>query len=313
MTNRDTSPYLRSVLIEAHELAKKNDTGEPATYIPELANAPIDKSGIAITLLDGTTLSAGNCDDYFFTLQSVAKVALLIGLLEEYGRESVFSWINVEPSGRSFSAIDYGNRFSDLPSNPMINAGAIALCSYIPGSKKKEQLDWLDKWMQRLFNAELRINHKVYTSELENSDKNRSLSYLMRSNKVINCDIENLLKVYTALCSFEATILQASQLSLLLANGGLSPSGERVLTEETVSSVIPIMATCGLYNESGGYLVHTGMPAKSGVSGIIIASAIGHAGIAVFSPKLTTRGSSVRGQIMLEYLSKKLGWHFALK
>lgn len=304
---------LQSILNKSVKLAKENSTGKPATYIPELANAPIEKTGAAISLSNGEILSAGDCDDFNFSLQSTAKVVSLIGLLEEFGAEQVFKWINAEPTSKDFNAIAYSDRFTHRPSNPMINAGAIALCSHIPGENRLAQLAWLDKWMFRLFNKELVINNRVYTSELDNSDRNRSLAYLMRSEKVISGDVDRIIKLYTALCSYETNIVQASYLPMLLANRGKSPDGEQVISEETVKITVSILATCGLYNETGYYLMHTGMPAKSGVSGLILAVGLGYGGLAVFSPRLTPKGGSVRGQIMLEYLANQLGWHFAIQ
>lgn len=304
---------LQFFLNEAVELAQKHHEGEPATYIPELAYAPLDKTGAAITLNNGCVLSAGNCDGHYFTLQSTAKVVLLAGLLEEFGSEQVFKWISVEASGRNFNAIDYTDRFSDKPSNPMINAGAIALCSHVPGKTLQDRMTWLDKWMNTLFNAQLRVNHRVYASELETSDRNFSLAYLMRSKNVISGDIGIIMKTYINLCSYETNIIQASYMPMLFANQGLDAKGNRILSEETVKCVVSIMATCGLYNETGSYLLQTGMPAKSGVSGLIVATALDHAGISVFGPRLTPKGGSVQGHIMLAYLAEKLGWHFALR
>ncbi|MFN3234511.1 MAG: glutaminase A [Gammaproteobacteria bacterium] len=311
MTKARDHKKIQTSLNKAVKLALKNNKGEHATYIPELAQMPLEKTGVSVTLNDGTKIQAGDCEEFYVSLQSAAKVPLLIGLLEEFGQEQVFKWINVEPTGRGFAAIDYSNRFSNLPSNPMINAGAIALCSHIPGSTRDQQIEWLDKWMEKLFNIPLKINHKMYTSELENSDRNLSLAYLMRSNHVIKGDVASILKNYVALCAYETTVEHASYLPMLLANRGCDENGNRVLTEETVKCVTSIMATCGLYNETGLFMVHTGMPAKSSVSGLILAVAIGHGGVATFNPRLTIKGGSVRGQIMLQEISKDLEWHFA--
>lgn len=302
----------QEIIDAAVEMVKSNHEGSPASYIPELANVDPEKTGAALSICNSQTISAGDCDDYTFTLQSTAKLVLFIALLEEFGQEQVFSWIGVEPTGHSFAAIDYADRFSHLPSNPFINAGAIALSSRIPGKDRQAKMSWLDKWMKKLFGAELKINNKIYTSELDNADHNRSLAYLMRSQNVIEGDIEQILKVYTALCSYEVNILQAAQLPRILANRGNNCAGGQVLNEETVKAAISLMATCGLYNETGMYLLRTGMPAKSGVSGLILAVGIGYGGLAVYSPRITSKGGSVRGQLMLEYIAKKLGWHFAI-
>ena len=124
--------------------------------------------------------------------------------------------------------------------------------------------------------------------------------------------VDDVLEMYFALCSLEASVVEAARLAAILAAGGIAPGGERVLSARTASTVVAIMATCGMYDESGAHLVATGLPAKSGVSGVIVAVAPGRAGIAVFSPRINQKGGSVRGHQMLSHLSAALGWHFAL-
>lgn len=301
---------IQTILDEALVKAYKHSSGKPAVYIPELANVPLEKTLVSLTLCDGTTLTAGEDIDFKFTLQSVAKVALLAGLLEEYREKLVFSWIGTESSGHDFSNIVQLESFGAKPSNPCINAGAMALCYHIPGETVSAQLAWLDCWMNRFFQPPININTAVFNSESATGYRNFALAYLMKNNHVIH-HVDNVLKVYFSLCSYEINIQQASQFAAMLANGGVNIAGQRILTKRTVRSVISIMATCGLYDDSGRHLIRIGLPAKSGVSGLIIASAIGLAGIGVFNPRLNTKGTSVRGQVMLEYLSAKLGWHFA--
>lgn len=311
MISPDNHERIQTILEEAVNKARKNYTGKPATYIPELANVPLEKTVVSITLHNGETLVAGDDPQHIFTLQSVAKLILLAGLLEEYKEKEVFSWVGMESSGHDFSNISQLESLGPKPSNPCVNAGAIALCSHIPGSTVAQRLTWLDQWMARLFNQPLRINPAVFESERTTGYRNLALAYLMKSNNVISGEVDDVLRIYFSLCSYEVTIQQASAFAALLANGGITPDGNRVLTKRTVRSVVSIMATSGLYDESGRHLLRTGLPAKSGVSGLIIAIAVGLGGISVFSPRLNLKGGSVRGHIMLEYLSTKLGWHFA--
>ena len=300
----------QSILDETVTLARENKEGSVASYIPELAQVPEDLTGIALMLNEGACFFAGDAQDQRFTLQSIAKLVILIGLLEEHGPQNVFSWVRVEPSGDDFASVARLDQFGPLASNPMLNSGAITLCSHIVGNTE-QRLTWLEKWMARLFGQTLSINPKVFSSERRTGDRNRALAYLLKSNKVIDGDVDHILEIYFYLCSFEANITQCAYLPMLLANGGLAPDGERVISKETVQNVVAIMATCGLYNESGTHLVKTGLPAKSSVSGLIISVAPKHGGIAVASPKVNSKGTSVRGEIILETLAKKLDWHFA--
>lgn len=305
--------HFQSVLEQAVAMARPLKEGRLAAYIPELTEICPDITAISIMLTNGDYYVSGDVHEArYVTLQSTAKLIPLIGLLEEFGANEVFKWVNKEPSGDEFASIARLDRFGPTPSNPMLNAGAISLCSHIPGETIEQQLTWLEFWMAKCFGSDLKINQKVFSSERRTGDRNRSIAYLMKSTGVIDGDVDRILETYFYLCSFEATITEAAYLPMLLANGGLTPKGERVISRKTVADTISIMTTCGLYNESGGHLVKTGLPAKSGVSGYIFAVMPRVAGIATFSPLVNEKGTSVRGEAMLEYVANALDWHFAL-
>ena len=193
----------------------------------------------------------------------------------------------------------------------MLNAGAIALCSRIPGVGE-QQFAWLEYWTQRLFKQRLTINPLVFASEKRTGDRNRALAYLLQSRHNLGHYVRETLDLYFTLCSYEASLAQMLYLPTLLANGGKCPlTGEEVITRSTCEITVAIMATCGLYDETGTHMVKTGMPAKSGVSGYTIALIPGKAGIVVLSPRVNPKGNSIRGEIMLEALSKQMNWHFA--
>ncbi len=302
--------YIRKTLEEAVLDSKRIQEGECANYIPELANVDPELVSGAIMLSDGTLISSGDCENQIITLQSVAKLISLIGLIEEFGEEKIFSWIHVEPSGQSFSSIAQVDRYGPLPVNPMVNAGAIALCSRIPGDTQK-RAQWLDGWASKLFAKTLQVNGKVFASERATGDRNRSIAYLLKSKHELGLPPDEALETYFYLCSYECDVITAAYLPMLLANGGLAPDGTRVISERTSNSVVAIMSTCGMYDESGIHLVRTGMPAKSGVSGIIVAVATGRGGVAVASPRLNDKGGSIRGHHILSHVSRELDWHFA--
>lgn len=301
---------IQSVLQNAVTLARANHEGGPATYIPELAQVTLEMTSAAIALCSGECLIAGDAAQHRFTMQSVAKVILLAGMLEEKGEQQVFSWIDAEPSGLPFSSAAQLDIFGPTPSNPLLNAGAIVLCSHIEG-ERSARLAWLEYWAEKLLGSRVNINPRVFYSELQTGDRNRALAYLMKSNGVITGDITEILHTYFYLCSIEANVMQASRMAMLFANRGRDHSGAQILTQRTVNVITAIMATSGLYDESGMHLVRTGLPSKSGVSGLMIAIALGHGGIAVASPRINSKGGSVRGHIMLEHISRELGWHFA--
>jgi glutaminase len=303
---------IQSVLDAAVEKARRNREGAPANYIPELANVPLDVTSAAVTLVDGTCIAAGDSDAAPFTYQSSAKLVVLAGLLEQRGPVEVFEIVGSEPSGDAFASVARLETHGPKPANPLINSGAIALCGQLHGSVQ-QRIAWVSRWAARLYGAPLDIDHAVLASERLSGDRNRALAYFLKAGGVLTADVNETLDVYFALCSLCGGVQRASHLPALLAGRGVSPStGERVLSKASVAIMVSIMATCGMYNESGNYLVATGMPAKSGVSGVIVAVVPGVGGVAVYSPRLNDKGGSVRGHIILRELSRRLGWHFAL-
>lgn len=300
---------IQLIIDEAVERAKLNSDGRVANYIPELAQADPEQTGVCVRTLKGDVYVSGNVEKKI-SLQSVSKLIVLTGLLEEFGAEEVFTWVGTEPSGRDFDAIATLDKIELIPTNPMLNAGAIKLCSHIPGDSVA-QIAWLEKWMERAFGEPLNVDQKVLISERATGDRNRALAYLMKSRGLMNGDVNSVLDTYFSLCSFEVSLSQAAYLPLLLANGGKNTLGEQIISKQTARQVLSIMTTCGLYNESGSHLVQIGIPAKSGVSGLIVASAINQAGIAVFSPRVNDKGTSIRSEMILSEIAKKLDWHFA--
>ncbi len=304
---------IQTVLDEAVNAARDITDGEPATYIPELANVPLEKTSAAVRLASGGVFDSGDAGDHEFTLQSSAKLLSLIGLLEELGPDEVFRVVGPEPSGSSFASLARLETHGPSPANPLVNAGAIALCGRIRGTLE-ERLNWVLAWSEQLYGRRLGVDTKVLDSERATGNRNRSIAYFLKNSEVLTGDVDETLEVYFTLCSLTATVVEASHLPAVLAARGMKPgTDERVISESTVSAVVSLMATCGMYDESGAYLLATGLPAKSGVSGVIVAVSPGRAGIAVSSPRLNAKGGSVRGHAMLRHLSTVLRWHFALR
>ncbi len=158
----------------------------------------------------------------------------LIGLLEEFGADQLFEWVKVEPSGDDFASITRLEQFGPKPSNPMLNAGAIALCSRIPGVGE-QQFRWLEHWVQKLFNQRLSINPLVFASEKRTGNRNRALAYLLKSRSNLGADVHETLDLYFALCSYEAMLDQMLYLPAVLANKGQDPdTGEQILLSKPV-------------------------------------------------------------------------------
>ena len=212
------------MLAAAVERARPVTDGVTATYIPELAQVDPEAVSAAVTLTAGPTVAAGDADHHRFTLQSSAKVVLLAGLLEELGEERVFARVGTEPSGASFASIARLETHGPIPPNPLVNAGAIALCSLIPGDLDAK-LAWLAGWLERLAGEPLGVNRRVLASEAATGDRNRAIAYFLKSQGTLEGDVETVLTTYFTLCSVEAGVVAASHIAAVLAGGGAAPGG----------------------------------------------------------------------------------------
>lgn len=296
---------LESILDKNRHWTKE---GKVATYIPGLSNANPDALGICVSTLNGETYCAGD-SEMKFTIQSISKVVALMLALEDKGAERVFSKVGMEPTDDAFnSMLTLENSNSHKPINPMINAGAIVTVSLIEGETCKEAFNRILEFTRRITgNPEIGINEAVYASEKETGNRNRALAYFMKSTGVIEGNVEEVLDAYFRQCSIEATCRDIAHIGAVLANDGVIPwNGERAVLKGTARIVKTIMATCGMYDASGHFAVHIGIPAKSGVGGGILASVPGRMGIGVVGPALDSKGNSIAGIKVLEELSREL-------
>jgi len=282
--------------------------GKVATYIPELGKADPQAMGIYISALNGEEHYAGDYNTKF-TIQSMSKVLTLMLAIMDNGKEKVFSTIGMEPTADAFnSIINLETKNKQRPLNPMINSGAIATTSLIKGNSSEEVFNRILEFTRKATgNPDININEAVYESEKHTADRNRALAYFMKGTGVIENDVENVLDVYFKQCSMEVTCKDIARIGAMLANDGVVCwNQERIIPREVARIVKTIMTTCGMYDASGHFAVHIGIPAKSGVGGGILAAVPKRAGIGVFGPALDEKGNSIAGIKMLEELSNEL-------
>lgn len=282
--------------------------GKVADYIPELAKADPSHLGICLMLPDGTVCHTGSWN-IPFTMQSIAKTFSLILALETVGYEKVFSKVGMEPTGDCFDSIVQLETKQMPPFNPMINAGAIVTVSCIDLPDPFESFLAL---VRRLcFQDTIHLNEQVYLSEKRTGLRNRSIAYLLQSDHILDGDPEQILDRYFRMCSVEVTTEDLARYALILANDGKDPvTGQEMIEKWIVRIVKTLMLTCGMYDESGEFAVKTGIPAKSGVGGGIVAATDQGIGIATYGPVLNQKGNSIGGIHMLEYLSRALNLHY---
>ena len=263
---------LLETLVEKNK--KYGNDGQLASYIPALLEANPNDLGVAIVDVEGRKYYAGQCEKNF-TIQSISKVVSLILALGDNGRTNVFKRVDVEPTGDGFNSIvNLETKDKKRPYNPMINAGAIATTSLIYGEDGEDKLERIIKFMRKATNnPNISINEEVYVSERRTGDRNRALAYFMKSNGMLQGDVEEILELYFRQCSIEANAIDLAMFGSVLANDGVTPwNGERLMSRETCRIVKTIMVTCGMYDASGEFAVHIGIPAKSGVGGGILAT-----------------------------------------
>ncbi|WP_291579835.1 glutaminase A [Clostridium sp. UBA6640] len=281
--------------------------GTVASYIPELAKANPNVLGICVTTLDGKEYYSGDYETKF-TIQSISKVITLMLAILNNGTEYVFSKVGMEPTEFSFNSItNLESRTQKKPLNPMINAGAIATSSLISGKNSEEKFNNILNFTRKICENDLiDVNDEVYKSEKATGDRNRALAYYMKSNGIIEGDVDEILDVYFKACSIEVTCKDIARIGAMLANEGVLMNQERVISREACRIIKTIMVTCGMYDESGNFAVHIGIPAKSGVGGGIMAAVPRRMGIGVVGPSLDPKGNSIGGIRVLENLSREL-------
>jgi glutaminase len=299
---------VQDYLVALHARIAGLSDGNVANYIPELAKADPEWFGICIATRDGHVYEVGDTRQ-LFTLQSVSK-ALTYGLaLEDAGEPAVLAKIGVEPSGEAFNAISLRPQ-TGAPLNPLINAGAIAACGLVRGESVDEKVGRILATFSAYAGRELGIDERVYRSESESGHRNRAIGWMLRNFSILSSEPTPALETYFRQCSIQVTCRDLALIGATLANGGINPvTGVRAIAESYVDNVLSVMATCGMYDFSGEWLYRTGLPAKSGVGGGIIAVQPGRLGIAVFSPPLDAQGNSVRAIAACRELALDLGLH----
>ena len=282
--------------------------GRLADYIPELTQVDPTGFGLTVSATDGYLYESGDARTEF-TIQSISKPFTYALALDLVGQDAVDAKIGVEPSGDAFNEISVDEK-TKTPKNPMINAGAIAAVSLIPGASADERFAKIRDFYSACAGRPLAFDEQVYRSERSTGNRNRAIAYMLTSFGVFD-DPDDVLDVYFRQCSLKVTSVDLARMAATLARGGVNPqTGRRVTSTKVVQRTLSVMVTCGMYNAAGDWVSAVGMPAKSGVGGGIIAVLPGQLGIGVYSPLLDDRGNSVRGVLVCRSLSERLGLHF---
>jgi glutaminase len=291
---------ITSALNEAYAKFRTLQEGKNADYIPALAKVDPKIFGIALVTADGKVYTAGDVKSEV-SIQSVSKPFTLAKVIEEQGPEAIEKSVGVDATGMRFNSIvsvEYSQKaLGGSEMNSLVNPGAIATTSMVKGGTRDEVWKNILSFYSDFAGRPLQVNQEVFKSEAETNQRNQAIGALMYAYGYIKAKPDQATDIYTEQCAVSVNAKDLAVMAATFANGGKNPiSGKQAMSAKNVPYVLAVMATAGLYDDSGKWLYHTGLPAKSGVGGGILAVAPGKFGIAVISPPLDEAGNSVRAQ-----------------
>jgi glutaminase len=298
---------IEQALQEAHAKYATLQEGKNADYIPALAKVPSNLFGIALVTTDGQVFTAGD-SDALFSIQSISKVFTMARVMQESGEQAIEDGVGVDATGQVFNSIVAIEQYKGHQMNPLVNPGAIATTGMVAGKTDAEKWTKIAATYDDFAGRKLAVNQEVYESEAATNQRNQAIGALMSAYGLIEDDSKMVTDVYTRQCSVNVSAKDLAVMAGTLANGGKNPVTKRqVIAAEHVPQILAVMATAGLYDDSGIWLYRVGLPAKSGVGGGLIAVAPGKFGIAAFSPPLDEAGNSVRAQRAIQHVVERLG------
>ena len=298
---------IQKAMDEAYEKFKDLKEGKNADYIKELAKVDPNIYGIAIVTTDGKVYTKGDLNSAV-SIQSISKVFTMARVLEEQGAKAVMDKIGVDATGMRFNSIVAVEMQKGKEINPLVNPGAIASSSLVSGADSAAKWKNILATHSAFAGRDLYLDMPVYISEAGDNLRNQAIAHLLQAYGRMYFDPVQATDIYTKQCAISVNAKDLAVMAGTLANGGLNPITKKVVVSpETVKYTLPVMSTAGLYDDAGQWLFATGVPAKSGVGGGIIAVVPGKFGIAVISPPLSPAGNSVKAIQTIKYIIEALG------
>jgi len=302
-----TPELLRGLVNEAHSRFKSNTEGQNAQVYPALARVPSDLFGVCVVGTSGNIYGAGDID-HEFSIMSVSKPFVFALVCQAIGAETAREKVGANATGMPFNSLAAVERSPDGRTNPMVNAGAIAATSLVPGATLDEKWRFIHGGLSRFVGRTLPLNEEVYASASETNYRNQSIARLLQSFGRIYCDPAQATDLYTKQCSLNVSAKDLAVMGATLADGGVNPlTKERLVDPIICHYALAVMATAGLYETSGDWLFDIGLPGKSGIGGGIVTVSPGKGGLGTFAPPLDSTGNSVKGQLVAKFLSQRLG------
>jgi glutaminase len=298
---------VEALLHEVYELYRPVDDGAVADYIPALHATDPTLFGACIVGVRGRSFAVGDAHRRF-SLQSISKAFVFALVCDELGHDEARLKLGVNATGLAFNSVMAIELNEERTMNPMVNAGAMATTSLVPGGAPDERWAFIQRGLSKFAGRELAVDDEVYASESATNLRNQGIAHLLQSYGRLYADPDETTDLYTRQCSLLVSAADLAVMGATLADGGVNPiTGEQVIEAHNCKHVLAAMATAGLYEHSGDWLYEVGLPGKSGVSGGIVTIAPGKGGMGTFSPPLDAAGNSVRGQRATRHLAEKLG------
>jgi glutaminase len=298
---------VRALLVDAYERFKANAEGANSQVYPALAAVPRGLFGACVVATSGAVHAVGDAA-YEFSIMSVSKPFVFALVCQLLGPERVREKLGVNSTGLPFNSLSAVERNTDGRTNPMVNAGAIATTSLVPGATADARWRFIHEGLSRFAGRALAVNSAVYASAMETNDRNQSLARLLRSYGQIDIDPSEAIDLYTRQCSLDVSATDLAVMGATLADGGVNPvTRERLIDPSACHYTLAVMATAGLYETSGDWLYDVGLPGKSGIGGGIVTVSPGKGGLGTFAPPLDAAGNSIKGQLVARFLSQRLG------
>jgi len=298
---------VRALVAAAYRRFKSNTKGENSNVYPALARVRRTLFGICVVGTHGDVHEIGDAA-HEFAIMSVSKPFVFALVCEAIGAENARRKIGVNATGLAFNSLEGIERNADGRTNPMVNSGAIATTSLVPGTTRAQKWTFLHEGLSRFAGRRLRLNDTVYASASETNHRNQSIARLLQSYGRVYVDPAEAVDLYTKQCALDVSAKDLAVMGATLADGGVNPLTKRRVVDPMVCHyALAVMATAGLYETSGDWLFDTGLPGKSGIGGGIVVVSPGKGALATFAPPLDGWGNSVRGQLAARFLSRRLG------
>jgi glutaminase len=298
---------IQALVCEAHSPFKANTEGENSQVYPALARVSSQLFGVCVAGTGGNVQAVGD-SDYEFTIMSVSKPFILALVCELLGSDEVREKAGVNATGRAFNSVEGIERGDNGRTNPMVNSGAIATTSLVPGATLAEKWRFIHEGLSRLAGRTLPLNDEVYASASQTNFRNQSLARMLQSYGRVYMDPAEAVDLYTKQCSLNVSAKDLAVMGATLADGGVNPlTKKRVVDPAVCHHALAVMVTAGLYETSGDWLCDIGLPGKSGIGGGIVTVSPGKGGLGTFSPLLDKAGNSFKGQLVAKFLSQRLG------